>query len=90
MSWNSNEEVKKRRMWNQDGGIGRHIAPPFTTRTDGKSNSKEVRHQGNKNKHSSKPVGGAETGTRAERTPVAVAGPRLAECGMNRAGSPDH
>ena len=64
MSWNSNEEVKKRRMWNQDGGIGRHIAPPCTTRTDGKSNSKEVRHQGNKNKHSYRPVGGAETGSR--------------------------
>ena len=30
---------------NQDGGIGRHTAPPRTTRTDRKSNSKEVRHQ---------------------------------------------
>ena len=39
-----------------------------------------------KNKHSSRPVGGAETGTRVERTPVAVAGPRLAECGMKGAG----
>ena len=29
----------------------------------------------------------AETGTRAERTRVAVVGPRLAECGMNGAGS---
>ena len=27
-------------------------------------------------------------GTRVERTHVAVAGPRLAECGMNEAGSP--
>ena len=27
-------------------------------------------------------------GTRAEKTPVAVVGPRLAECGTNRAGSP--
>ena len=33
---------------NQDGGVGRHTAPPRTTRTDRKSNSKEVRHQGNK------------------------------------------
>ena len=33
---------------NQDGGIGRHTAPPHTTRTDRKSNGKEVRHQGNK------------------------------------------
>ena len=30
---------------NQDGGIGRHTAPPCTTRTDRKSNGKEVRHQ---------------------------------------------
>ena len=34
-----------------------------------------------KNKHSSIPVGGAETGTGVKRTHVAVAGPRLAECG---------
>ena len=27
---------------NQDGGIGRHTAPPRTTRTDRKSNSKEL------------------------------------------------
>ena len=33
---------------NQDGGLGRHAAPPHTTRTDRKSNGKEVRHQGNK------------------------------------------
>ena len=32
---------------NQDGGVGRHAAPPRTTRTDRKSNGKEVRHQGN-------------------------------------------
>ena len=30
---------------NQDGGVGRHTAPPGTTRTDRKSNGKEVRHQ---------------------------------------------
>ena len=30
---------------NQDGGIDRHIAPPRATRTDRKSNSKEVQHQ---------------------------------------------
>ena len=33
---------------NQDGGVGRHTAPPCTTRTDRKSNGKEVRHQGDK------------------------------------------
>ena len=27
---------------NQDGGIGRHTMPPGTTRTDRKSNGKEV------------------------------------------------
>ena len=41
-----------------------------------KSDTKEI----NK-KHTSRPVGGAE------RTHVAMAGPRLAECEMNRAGS---
>ena len=43
-----------------------------------KSDTKEI-----KNKHTSRPVGGAETGTRAERTCVAVVGLRLAECGTN-------
>ena len=33
---------------NQDGGAGRHTEPPRTTRTDRKSNGKEVRHKGNK------------------------------------------
>ena len=34
-------------LWieNQDGGVGRHTAPPCTTRTDRKSNGKEVQHQ---------------------------------------------
>ena len=48
-----------------------------------KSDTKEI-----KNKHSSRPVGGAETGTEVERTGVAVAGLRLVECGTNGAGSP--
>ena len=39
--------VKKNKAENQDGGIGRHTAPPRTTRTDRKSNSKGVQHQGN-------------------------------------------
>ena len=30
---------------NQDGGVRRHTAPHRTTRTDRKSNGKEVRHQ---------------------------------------------
>ena len=50
-------------MENQDGGVGRHTAPPRTTRTDRepkarKSNTKEI-----KNKHLSRLVGGAETGS---------------------------
>ena len=68
---------------NQDGGVGRHTAPPRTTRTDRKSNSKEI-----KNKHSSRLVRGADTGSRGEeRTHVDVAGLRLAECGTNGASS---
>ena len=46
-----------------------------------KSDTKEI-----KNKHSSRPVGGVETGTGAERTLVAMAGPRLTECRTNGAG----
>ena len=41
------------------------------------SDTKEIQ-----NKHSSRPVGGAETAARVERTHVAVEGPRLVECGM--------
>ena len=33
---------------NQDGGVGRHTAPPRTTRTDIESNGKGDQHQGNK------------------------------------------
>ena len=47
-----------------------------------KSNTKEI-----KKKHTSRPVGGAETGNGAERTPVALLGPRLAEYGTNGTGS---
>ena len=32
-------------MEDQDGGVGRHTAPPHTMRTDRKSNGKEVRHE---------------------------------------------
>ena len=44
-----------------------------------KSDTKEI-----KNKHSARPVGGVETGTGVERTRVAVAGLRLAECGTKK------
>ena len=58
----------------------RLLAQPELTenRTARKSDTKEI-----KNEHSSRLVGGAET----ERTRVAMAGPRLAECGTNGAGS---
>ena len=46
-------------------------------RTARKSNTKQI-----KKKHTSRLVGGAE------RTHVAMEGPRLAECGTNREGSP--
>ena len=71
---------------NQDGGIGRHTAPPRTTRTD-KTEQKGSPTPKIKNKHSSRPVGGAETGSRSERTCIAAARLRLAECGTNGAGS---
>ena len=60
------------------------LAQPEMTenRTARGSDTKEI-----KNKHSSRPVGGAETGTGVERTRVAVAGLRLAECRTNGAGS---
>ena len=62
----------------------RLLAQPELTenQTARKSDTKKI-----KKKHTSRPVGGAETGTGAERTSVAVAGPRLAECGTNRASS---
>ena len=43
-------KYKKFLCENQDGGVGRHTAPPCTTRTDRKSNSKEVQHQVDKKK----------------------------------------
>ena len=51
-------------------------------RTARKSNTKEI-----KKKHTSRPVGGVQTGTGAQRTRLGVAGLRLAECGRNGAGS---
>ena len=60
------------------------LAQPELTenRTARGTDTKEI-----ENKHSSRLVGGVETGTGVERTHVTVAGPRLAECGMNGAGS---
>ena len=40
----SDTEFKAMVRENEDGGIGRHTAPPRTTRTDRKSNGKEIQH----------------------------------------------
>ena len=45
MHIHSFDKPKDKLRENQDGGIGRHTAPPHTTRTDRKSNGKEVQHQ---------------------------------------------
>ena len=62
----------------------RLLAQPELTenRTARKSDTKEI-----KKKHTSILVGGAEMGTRAERTRMAMAGPRLVQCGTKGAGS---
>ena len=36
------DSIKIKREENQDGGVGRHTAPPCTTRTDRKPKGKEV------------------------------------------------
>ena len=63
----------------------RLLAQPELTesRAAGGTNTKKI-----ENGHSSRLVGGAETGTGVERTRVVVAGLRLSECGTNGAGSP--
>ena len=40
--------IKRQITENQDGGVGRHTAPPRTTRTDRESNSKGDQHQENR------------------------------------------
>ena len=42
------ESLNEKKRGNQDGGVGRHTAPPRTTRTDRESNSKGDQHQGNR------------------------------------------
>ena len=72
---------------NQDGGLGRHTAPPRTTRTDRKSKGKEVRHQVDKKEtyiQTGRRGGDGHPGGEDSR---GHGGLRLAECGTNRAGS---
>ena len=44
----TSSENKSKKTENQDGGVGRHTAPPRTTRTDRESNSKGDQDQGNR------------------------------------------
>ena len=46
-SWTATCKKNETRR-NQDGSVGRHTAPPRTTRTDRESNSKGDRHRGNR------------------------------------------
>ena len=48
---------------NQDGGVGRHTERPRTTRTDRKSTARKSDTKEIKKKHSSRLVGGVETGS---------------------------
>ena len=73
---------KNFRTSGQDGGVGRHAVPPRTTKrrtttnlkTKSNQNWQEIKLYGSpttkeiKKKHSSRPVGGVEPGSRAERT----------------------
>ena len=66
----------------QDGGVGRHTVPPRTTKrrtttnlkTKNNQNCQKIKLYGSpttkesKRKHSSRPVGGVEMGSRVERT----------------------
>ena len=84
-------------MRNQDGGVGRHTAPPRTTRRSTTTNLKAKNNQNCQNielygspttkelekKHSSRLVGGAKMGSQAERT-----GSKAEARGLGRLGSP--
>ena len=72
---------------NQDGGTGRHTAPPRTTRTDRKSNGKEVQHQVDKKETYIQTGRRDRDGHLDGEDWCGHGGPRLPECGTNRAGS---
>ena len=81
--------LKTFQIWveNQDGGVGRHTAPPRTTRTDRKSYSKEVPHQVDKKETYIQTSRRGGDGHRGGEDSRGCGGPRLAECGTNGAGS---
>ena len=72
---------------NQDGGVGRHTAPPHTTRTVRKLNGKEVRHQVDKKETYLQTGRRGGDGHQGREDSRGRGGPRLAECGTNGAGS---
>ena len=72
---------------NQHGSVGRHTAPPRTTRTDRKSNGKEVRHQVDKKETYIQTGRRGRDGHRDGVDSCGRGGLRLAECGTNGAGS---
>ena len=74
---NKQNKLKNVETDNQDGGIGRHAAPPRTTRTDRKLNRKEVRHQVDEKETFIQTSRRGGDGNGVERTCVAVAGWRL-------------
>ena len=86
-AWNTASRVKMLFSWRtkmaaQVGTLRLLVQPELTENQRArKSDTKQI-----KKKHTSRPVGGAETGTGVERTRVAMVGPRLAECGTNGAG----
>ena len=77
-------------MENQDGGVGRHTVPPRTTRTDRISNDKEVDTKEIKNKHSSRSVGGAETGSRGREDSRCRGGTETGRVWDKRGRQSDH
>ena len=90
----------------QDGGVGRHTVPPHTTKrrtttnlkTKPKHNCQKIKLYGSlttkelKKKHSPRRVGGAETGSWAERAlgKAAAVGPKQARLWLLDRGSHFH
>ena len=96
------EDEAEIRTSGQDGGVGRYTLPPRTTKrrttnlkTKSNQNCRKTELCGSptikeiKKTHSSRPVGGAETGSQTERTRgKASAEGRVGKVATDRAGSP--
>ena len=93
---------KKKRISCQDGGIGRYTLPPCKTKRKTTTNLKTKNNQNwqkmelcgslttkeLKKKHSSRPVGGVEMGSRVERTRGKVVAGRPGKAETCRPGGP--